>query len=127
MGDLVCPTLDVYVTRAIELGRNRDRLAACKTRLIEGRTTSLLFDTPTLTRHLEDLFRRMWADFESGSLPVPDLTNLDVYCEIGAELNLGGPGALTDEAYRARYVEKLARWHGTYPLRQDRRFWQPQG
>jgi predicted O-linked N-acetylglucosamine transferase (SPINDLY family) len=127
IGDLVCPTLDIYVTRAIELGRNREKLAAYRKRLIEGRTTSLLFDTPILTRHLEGLFRRMWADFQSRSLPVPGLTNLNVYCETGAELNLDSPGALTEEAYRARYIDRLARWNATYPLAPDRRFWQPPG
>ena len=125
IGDLVCPSLDVYATRAIELGRNPDKLGACRTRLAAARG-SLLFDTRSLTRHLEELFRRMWTDFLAGTLHVPDLVNLDAYCEIGAELNLEDPGILPDEAYRARYAEKLARWNCTYPLASDRRFWRPQ-
>ena len=65
----------------------------------------------------------MWADYEAGALPVPDLTNLDTYCEIGSELNLEGAPPPTDEAYRARYEEKLKVWHRTYPLPRDTRFW----
>ena len=45
MSDLICPTTDVYVTRAIEFGRNREKLAATKQRLIASRDTCLLFDT----------------------------------------------------------------------------------
>ena len=122
-GDLICPTTDVYVTRAIEFGRNRDKLAAAKEKLAKSRDTCVLFDTQSLTRNLEGLFRQMWKDFQSGSLPAPDLTNLDVYCDIGSELNLEPATAPTDEAYRARYEEKLKAWNRTYPLARDTRLW----
>jgi hypothetical protein len=69
----------------------------------------------------------MWCDFQSGTLPVPDLTNLDVYNDVGVELNLESTGALTDEAYRSRYVERLQSWHQTYPLAPDTRLWQLAG
>ena len=123
--DLICPTTDVYVTRAIEFGRNREKLATIRARLIDNRDTCMLFDTASLTRSLEDLFRQMWGDYQAGALPVPDLSNLDVYCDIGAELNLEPVSAPTDEAYRARYEEKLKVWHRTYPLQPDQRFWKP--
>ena len=122
-GDLICPTTDVYVTRAIEFGRNREKLAAAKERLTKNRDSCVLFDTQSLTRNLEGLFRQMWKDFQSGSLPVPDLTNLDVYCDVGADINLESAVATTDDAYRARYEEKLKVWHSTYPLPRDQRFW----
>ena len=95
------------MTRAIEFGRNRDKLAAAKEKLAKSRDTCVLFDTQGLTRNLEGLFRQMWKDFQSGSLPAPDLTNLDVYCDIGSELNLETGTAPTDEAYRERYEEKV--------------------
>lgn len=123
MGDLICPDVNAYVERAIELGRNQERMAAAKQRLAAGRDTCLLFDTPNLTRSLEDLFRQMWRDFETGSLPAPDLTNLDVYFDLGTDLNLGNVGTLTDEAYGRRYEEKLYGWHQTYPIRSDARLW----
>ena len=89
-------------------------MAAAKQKLAAGRETCLLFDTPKLTRRLEDLFRQMWKEFEAGSLPVPDLTNLDVYFDLGKDQNLGNVGTLTDEAYGRRYEEKLYGWHQTY-------------
>ena len=98
-------------------------MAAAKQKLAAGRETCLLFDTPKLTRRLEDLFRQMWKEFETGSLPVPDLTNLDVYFDLGTDLNLGNAATLTDEAYGRRYEEKLYGWHQTYPMRSDSRLW----
>ncbi len=91
MSELVCDDAEAYVARAIELGRDRAKLAAAKRKLAAGRDTCLLFDTPRLTRHLEDLYRGMWADYQAGTLPAPQLANLDVYCDAGAELNLESP------------------------------------
>ena len=123
MGELVCATSDIYATRAIEFGCNSEKLQAAKQRLAAGRDTCQLFDTVGLTHHLEDLFRQMWSDFQNGLLPVPDLAGLDIYCDIGVELNLEDVSALTDDAYRSRYFEKLKTWHQTYPIRHDARFW----
>ena len=123
MGDMACPSAEAYVARAIEFGKHREKIAAAKGRLAAGRDTCLLFDTPKLTRHLEDLFRRMWADLQRGSLPVPQLTNLDIYCDVGAELNLETQGALSEEAYRLRYEEKFKIRHEIYPLKPDVRLW----
>ena len=62
------------------------RLAAVKQKLVAGRDTCLLFDTPRVVRGLEDLYRQMWAEYEGGRLPVPDLRGLAV----GAEEHLLG-------------------------------------
>jgi predicted O-linked N-acetylglucosamine transferase (SPINDLY family) len=123
MDDLVCPTADVYVTRAIELGRSPEKIAAAKQRLAAGRDTCLLFDTPKLVRSLEDLYRQMWADFEAGTLPKSDLANMDVYHSVGTELALDGVGSLTDEAYAKRYAERLDLWHANFPIKPDQRMW----
>jgi predicted O-linked N-acetylglucosamine transferase (SPINDLY family) len=123
IGDLVCPTPEAYVARAIELGRDRAKLASIKQRLVAGRDTCLLFDTPRLVRHLEDLFRGMWEDFEQGRRPVPDLRNLEIYHEIGLEFDFEKTELLSDEAYRALYVQRLANWNETYPIGQDSRLW----
>ena len=63
--ELVCADPADYVTRAVELGRQPERLAELKKRLIAGRDTCLLFDTPLLVRHLEDLYCGMWTDFQA--------------------------------------------------------------
>jgi predicted O-linked N-acetylglucosamine transferase (SPINDLY family) len=121
--DMVCASVDDYVARAVAFAGDRERLAAVRQRLVAGRDTCLLFDTPTLTRHLEDLFRQMWKDYRSGALPAPDLTNLDVYYEVGVELALENAGALPDDAYRRRYEQKLSERHQTYPMPADSRLW----
>jgi predicted O-linked N-acetylglucosamine transferase (SPINDLY family) len=123
MEELICPTTAVYISRAVAFAGNEGLLAAAKQKLAANRDSCLLFDTPQLTRYLEDLFRQMWKDLETGSLPAPDLTNLDVYCDIGAELNLEDVGSLTDDAYLGRYRAKLGHRHLTYPIRPDRRLW----
>jgi predicted O-linked N-acetylglucosamine transferase (SPINDLY family) len=123
IGEMVCDTPDSYVERAVEFGNDRSKLAPIKAKLVAGRDTCLLFDTPKLVRHLEDAYRQMWGDLIRGAVPVPDLSNLDIYHEIGLELDLENIETLNDEAYRALYQEKLAEWHSAYPIRPDARFW----
>jgi predicted O-linked N-acetylglucosamine transferase (SPINDLY family) len=123
IGDIVCTDGDDYVRRAVGFGRDRATLQPYKQRLIEGRDTCLLFDTPRLARGLEDLYRKMWQDFEADRLPVPDLRNLDVYHEIGTGLDLEAMETLSEEAYRSLYRERLTDLHSVYPIAPDDRFW----
>ena len=124
VGELECSSPDDYVARAIELGQNREKLAVIKAKLAVGRDASLLFDTPKLVRNLEDLYRQMWGDFKNGTLPVPDLANLDIYHDIGLELEIENAETLSDDAFHALYVGKLAEWHSAYPIKPDSRLWQ---
>jgi predicted O-linked N-acetylglucosamine transferase (SPINDLY family) len=120
---LVCENADAYVARAIELGRDRRQLAAIRDRLIAGRDRCTLFDTPTLVGHLETLYREMWRDFEAGALPRPDLRNLDLYHELGLELDHERLELVDDNAYRALYLDKLAQWDRAEPIAPDHRLW----
>jgi predicted O-linked N-acetylglucosamine transferase (SPINDLY family) len=85
--DCVCASGDAYVARAIAFGQDRAALAPLRDRLVAGRDTALLFDTPRLVRELEALFRSMWDDFAADRLPQPDLANLDAYLEVGATMD----------------------------------------
>jgi predicted O-linked N-acetylglucosamine transferase (SPINDLY family) len=123
LGELECATADDYIARAVELGQNREKLAAIKAKLARERDTCLLFDTPQLVRHLEELYRKMWIEFKHGDLPVPDLRNLDIYHDIGAGLDLENIETLTDDAYLSLYREKLAEWNSHYPIASDDRMW----
>ncbi|MBY6242955.1 glycosyl transferase [Methylosinus sp. Sm6] len=123
VGELVCASAEDYVARAIELGRDRRRLAAIRERLIAGRDRCVLFDTPSLVGHLENLYREMWRDFETGALPRPDLRNLDIYHEIGVELDHERLELIGDDAYRALYLDKLAQWDRAEPIAADDRLW----
>ncbi len=86
----------------------------CATRWPARRETSVLRDIPGLARRLEDLYWQMQETAEAGRTPVPDLSNLDLYYEIGADL-VHEHAAYRDEvAYRARYGEK---WRSWMPIR----------
>ena len=123
LDELACPTPDAYVAKAIELAHDREKLAAIKSKLVEGRDRCLLFDTPRLVVALEELYRQMWGEFRRGTLPVPDLRNLDIYHEVGLGLDLENIEALSDDAYAQLYKEKLAEWHRCYPIPHDGRLW----
>jgi hypothetical protein len=123
VAELVCSSPDEYVAHAVELAQDRKKLAAIKSRLAEGRDTSLLFDTPQLVQHLEGLYRKMWNDFQRGELPVPNLQNLEIYHEIGIGLDLENTDVLSDADYVRLYREKLAEWDSVYPIQPDTRLW----
>jgi predicted O-linked N-acetylglucosamine transferase (SPINDLY family) len=124
LGELVCSTAEEYVELAVELGKDREKLAALKTKLVAGRNSCFFFDTPRFVRHLEDLYRQMFSDFVRGALHSPDLRNLDVYHEIGLALDIESSGLLSDEAYRALYENRLMERHYAYPIYPDGRLWQ---
>ncbi|NLS06560.1 glycosyl transferase [Rhizobium sp. P32RR-XVIII] len=121
--ELICSTPDEYVSRAIALAHDRKSLTAIKDALQRNRETSVLRDIPGLARRLEELFWQIQGEAERGETPVPNLRNLDVYYEIGAELVLAGVEFEDDRAYRRRYLEKLAQWHDHAPLAPDSRLW----
>lgn len=123
LDELACPTPEAYVAKAIELAHDREKLAAIKTKLVAGRDSCLLFDTPRLVRDLEDLYRQMWSDFKRGALPAPDLRNLHIYHEVGLGLDLENIEALSDDDYTLLYREKLVEWHKCYPILPDGRLW----
>jgi predicted O-linked N-acetylglucosamine transferase (SPINDLY family) len=123
LGELVCPTEEAYIAQAVELGLNREKLAIIKAKLAGGRDSCLLFDTPRLVTHLEELYRKMWGDFKRGELPVPDLRNLDIYHDIGVGLEVENMELLTDNDYVSLYKDKLAEWDSCYPIEPDDRMW----
>src|SRR5262249_33801747 len=124
--EMICATPDEYVQRAIALQRDRKSLAAVKESLQRQRETSVLRDMNGLAQRLEELFWHMQGEAERGETPVPDLTNLDLYYEIGAELVLANIEFEDNAAYRKRYSEKLAQWNDFAPLLRDSRLWSGQ-
>ena len=121
IGEMVCETPEAFVARAIELGQSRAQLTAIKAKLAMGRDASTLFDTARLVHDLEGLYRDMWRDFLDGALPKPNLRNLDIYQEIGLELDLENIEALSDADYAALYQARLAEWNAVYPIGPDSR------
>ncbi len=123
--ELVCDTQEDYVNRAITLGRDRKALQQYREFLCACRETSTLFDTPRLVQVLEELYQGMWNDYESGHLPIPDLINLDVYHEVGAELFKSAVELLPDDRYLEAWRNGLEYRHAFTPMPADSRLRQP--
>lgn len=127
LGDLVCAGPDEYVAKAIELGNDRGKREALRARLKAGRDTCVLFDTPLLVRSLEDVYARMWDEYIQGKMPRPDLTNLDVYGEIGVALDQDDVELLAVPDYEERYRAELAKRDEYGYLPPDARLWSGSG
>jgi hypothetical protein len=76
---------------------------------------------PLLVRRLEQLYALMWRRCEGGTLPRPDLTNLEVYLEVaeGVDHEAIEVGGIED--YRGWWVTRLAKRHAVRPIPPDRR------
>ena len=123
LGDLICHTPEEYVQRAIAFGNDPQSLAGYREHLRLAHESSVLRDIPALARRLEELFWQMQGECERGLTPQPDLTNLDVYYEIGAELDLENIELLDERSYRSLYLERLAKWNACAEIPPDKRLW----
>ena len=123
MPDMICRDAEDYVDRAVQLGNDRAALLALRNRLADNRDRCILFDTPLLVRHLESLYAQMWSEFCSGRLPQPDLSNLEVYHELGCEDNPEQVELSSMAAYERHYQVKLAARNSVMPLAADCRLW----
>lgn len=121
--ELICSGPEHYVEKAIALAKAPAELATIREALQAGRETSVLRDIPALARRLEELFWQMQAECERGETPVPDLSNLDLYYEIGAECVEGNIAFSDDRTYRQRYLEKLTALNAYAPIPADNRLW----
>jgi len=123
LSELICNSPDEFVSLAISLGKDREKLLSYRRRLTENRDTCVLFDTPRLVKSLEDLYAEMWRDYESGNLPIPDLHNLDIYNEIGCEMDQDDVELQTVSDYHQRYELKLAEKDDFWGVPLDARLW----
>jgi hypothetical protein len=121
--ELVCDTSEAYVRLAVELGQDREKLAAFRRRLEDGRATCELFDMDLLTAKLEALYGQMCAEYAAGQLPTPDLSNLDVYRTIGLGFDHEAREMTGVADYHEVYKAKLAERHRVRPLHADLRLW----
>ncbi len=121
--ELVCDKPEDYVARAVELGLDPEKRRYYQEFLKANRDTCTLFDTPKLVRSLEGLLETMWREYETGTLPRPDLTNLAVYQEVAIELHMEGGDLSRDADYFDAYRRRFAYRHDYSPLPPDRRIW----
>lgn len=123
LDDLVCGSVDDYLGRAIAIGRDRGVANSYRQKLRSEREKSALRDMNGSARRLEELYLSMQSDRAANALPVPDLTNLDVYYEIGAELGFERISQLGDSAFLEAYRNGLSEWNLRSPLPFDSRLW----
>jgi predicted O-linked N-acetylglucosamine transferase (SPINDLY family) len=119
--ELVSESAEEFADRAVALGRDRKALEAYREKLRQSRDTSVLFDMPMLVRKLEDLYKQMWSEYEHGELPRPDLHNLDVYLEVGSQIDHEVIEVQTMHDYRNWWLGMLAERHRFRPIEHDRR------
>ncbi|MBY0508963.1 MAG: glycosyl transferase, partial [Rhodospirillaceae bacterium] len=123
MAEMICYKPEDFVALAVDLGNNKEKLLAAKQKLQANRDTCVLFDTPLLVSSLEKLYAEMWNDFKNGRLHRPDLSNLDVYLDIGIALDKDDVELMLVPDYNGLYREKLAEQHAYSYLRGDDRLW----
>ena len=119
--ELICSSADEFVGRAIAFGTEPSLLLPFRERLRASRDSCTLFDTPSLVLHLEQLYRHMWQQFEKGTLPRPDLANLDVYWEVGNQVDHEELEVQSIADYQGWWLERLAKRNSFRPVAPDRR------
>jgi len=123
MEELICYTPESFVALAVELGKNKEKRAELRRKLLANRDSCVLFDTPLLVSSLESLYAEMWSDYTSGHLHRPDLSNLDVYNDIGLALDKDDVELMLVPDYNALYEEQLSEYDSYSYLRPDSRLW----
>jgi predicted O-linked N-acetylglucosamine transferase (SPINDLY family) len=124
--ELACESATEFVEAAVRMGNDRALLVPLRERLRESRETCTLFDMPALVRHLEGLYEVMQRAHRTGTLPRPDLRNLDVYLEVGCRDASDAIELRALPDYHAHFLEKLARRHRSRPIDADRRLLSPE-
>jgi predicted O-linked N-acetylglucosamine transferase (SPINDLY family) len=121
--ELICDGPDDYIEKAVQLGNNRKKIAQMKKHLAKERDSCVLFDTDLLVKSMEKLYKKMWDEYSAGKLPIPDLSNLDSYFDVGCEINHEAVEVLTIDDYDSIYQDKFSYWHKYSPIRADNRLW----
>jgi predicted O-linked N-acetylglucosamine transferase (SPINDLY family) len=119
--ELVCATAEEFVDRAVNLGKNRALLKPLREKLVANRNSCTLFNMPLLVGSLEKLYKEMWREFRKDVLPRPDLSNLDIYLEIGSEVKHDEVEVQTVKDYHAWWLEKVSRRKMFHAINPDRR------
>jgi predicted O-linked N-acetylglucosamine transferase (SPINDLY family) len=121
MPEMVCASAEEFVERAVAMGNERSLLEPLRKLLRAGRDSYVLFDMPKLVHKLEELYRQMWVEFEKGELPRPDLANLDVYLEVGSQVNHDAMEVQSIPDYLDWWRNHLAFRHRFRPVAHDSR------
>jgi predicted O-linked N-acetylglucosamine transferase (SPINDLY family) len=67
--ELITTTQAEYEARAIELASNPEKLKTIKDKLDGNRLTTVLFNTPRFTKHMESAYKKMYERYQADLLP----------------------------------------------------------
>ncbi len=67
--ELICTNENQYIEKAVWYARNRDELKSLRRRMVQDRDKQPLFNTNYFVSHLEEAYRKMWEQYESGIRP----------------------------------------------------------
>lgn len=67
--ELITRTQEEYESLAVGLATNPERLKAIKQKLDKNRLTTPLFDTPLITRHIEEAYQQMYERYQADLHP----------------------------------------------------------
>ena len=121
--ELVSATPDEYVARAIQLAHSPAELVRHRKTLATRRGRCDLFNMEKLVTRLEALFTQAAREHQRGRTPLPRLTNLDAYLEIGSGLAHEHDEMLALADYAGFYRARLAQRNTVRPLLADGRLW----
>ncbi len=121
--ELVCTEASDFIDQAVALGRTRSQVDGYKARLQATRDNNVLFDMPKLVAQLESLYTEMWQAHQDGTLPQPDLSNLDIYLDLGLKYDHEGTEVQTIADYEGFWRDRLAQRHAYRPIPYDNRLW----
>ena len=78
---------------------------------------------PLLVTRVEAFYELMWSEYLNGYLPVPDLSNLAIYADIGGGFDFELADGPELQAYERHYTVALAYRDSVSPIPPDRRLW----
>ena len=119
--EMVAAGPDDYERMAIAFANDPASLKPIRKKLEKGRDRCALFDTAATVRHLEGAYARMMDDWAKNALPKPDIQNLDVYHQMGLDLDLENNALLSDDDYRAAWRQRIAFREQFFPMKPDGR------
>jgi protein O-GlcNAc transferase len=64
--ELVTHSLEEYEAKALHLARGPELIASIKTKLVQNRESSPLFNTARFARHIEAAYTTMWERHQRG-------------------------------------------------------------
>lgn len=121
LAELVTTRAEEFISKAIELGRDKAKLAALRKRLSNKRKGAVLFDMPLLVRSLEALYAGMWSDLEAGRLPRPDLAGLELCLDLGCAFDHEATEVQSIEDYEGWWREMAKAYHRLRTVTPDKR------